>query len=124
MPSAWRVLRQHQNANLISAVAQRQCQQGSDAQRCQSFAHRLELSGTQRITNGQGTRLIARSCTAAITLATVWESPLPKPSAQNSFTAVGANPGLRIATMQRLTFHCAPSSFTLVVITASALLCR
>src|SRR5215469_1887065 len=68
--------------------------------------------------------LIARSCTAAITFATAIASPLAKPSAQNSFTAVGINPGLRSATTQRVTFHCAPSSFALVVITASALLWR
>src|SRR5258705_12854189 len=46
------------------------------------------------------------------------------PSPRYSFTALAAIPGLRMATMQRLTFHCAPISLTAVDMTASALVWR
>src|SRR5229473_7836687 len=46
------------------------------------------------------------------------------PSPRYSLTALGAIPGLRIATTQRLSFHCAPISLTAVDMTASALVWR
>jgi len=39
-------------------------------------------------------------------------------------TALGTIPGLRVAAIQRLIFHCVPISATAVDMTASALVCR
>ena len=69
-------------------------------------------------------RLIARSCTVVAIFSSARASAGRVFSLQYSFTLVVCNPGLRMATMHRLTFHCAPISLAAVSITASALLWR
>ena len=69
-------------------------------------------------------RVTATSCTAATSLASAPVSPFLTFSPQYSLIALGSRPGLRMATTHRLSFHCAPSSLTVVDITASALVWR
>src|SRR6185312_11698220 len=67
---------------------------------------------------------MATSCAVATIFASAPGSNGLVPSAQNSLRLVLLCPGLRMATMHRLTFHSPPISLTAAVMTASALFCR